>query len=288
MAQRIDLARLVKDILKHTGPMPAEEGVPRAHYQRSVRETWGMLEYLEQHIATEALSKAVLRRHMTQLFRMMLAQIIETFERFLKELAAVCVDHLAEFVLDKRFDEWQVRGGVLVAHFQAGTVGKALCESDTWLDCKDINDRFRKVLSDPFEMGGTFYAFPSGNQQPAEERPRFAILNTLWQVRHTIVHNVGVITRSDAVKFRLLTQEPVTSPCVIQPTRDDVRHTRRFLDESAEIVNRRVGERLAELLTTIRADQVAPFDAQERANLLTLQFGRALTLAGATGALLAT
>src|SRR5262249_4872759 len=147
-------------------------------------------------------------------------------------------------VLDKRFDEFQIRGGVLTAHFGAGTLGRALCESDTWLDCKDVNDRFRKMLAGHFG-GGNFYGFPPGTQQPAVERFRYPILSILWQLRHTIVHNVGVITPSDAVKLRVLTQEAVTPSRVLQPLRDDLRYVRRFLDESAQSINRRVGERLA-------------------------------------------
>jgi hypothetical protein len=283
--QRSDLGRMVRDVAQHTGPMPAESRVPLLHAHRATRDTWRMLEYLEQHLDTERLYQAVLRRHLTQLFRMMLVQLIEAFERFLKELAAVCVDHLAEFVLDKRFDEFQVRGGVLAAHFQAGTLGNALCESDTWLDCKDVNDRFRKILADPFEGPGSFSVFPSANQQPVGERHRYPTLSVLWQLRHSLVHNVGVITPSDAVKLRVLTQESVAAPSVIQPTRQDLRHATRFLNETAESVNQRVGERLAELLTSLRASRGLTFDAQDRADALTRQFNRVLSVAGAAGVL---
>jgi hypothetical protein len=275
---------MVKDSLQHTGPMPEEANVPRLHHRRVALDTWNTLRYLGRKIPAEGLYPAVLERHFIHLHRMMLVQVIEAFERFLKELAAVCVDHLAEFVLDKRFDEFQVRGGVLAAHFQAGTLGRALCESDTWLDCKDVNDRFRKLLADPFDAGA-FYVFPSGNQQPAAERFRYPIVSTLWQVRHTIVHNVGVITASDAVKFRALTQEPVPAPSILLPTRDDLRHVTRFLNESADSINERVGERLAELLTTLRTTQGLTFDPQQRANQVSRQFNRPLAVAGAMGVL---
>jgi hypothetical protein len=215
---------------------------------------------------------------------MLLVNLVQAFERFLKETAAVCVDHLAEFVLDKRFDEFQIRGSVLAAHFGSGTLGKSLCEADTWLDCKDINDRFRKLLADPFDAG-MFYVFPQQNQPPQAERFRFPIMNTVWQLRHTIVHNVGVVTHSDAVKFRLFTQEPVSSLRLLTPTRDDLRYVGRFLDETAKSVNRRVGERLAELLTTLHADHGATFVPQDRADRVTRQFNHPVTVAGAAGVL---
>jgi hypothetical protein len=281
---RTDLGRMVRDAVQHTGPIASEADVPLRHLRRVVLDTWTTLEYLERKIPTEGTYPAVVDRHFTRLHRLMLVQVIEAFERFLKELAAVCVDHLAEFVLDRRFDEFQVRGGVLAAHFHAGTLGRALCESDTWLDCKDVNDRFRKLLADPFEAG-TCYVFPSGSQQPAAERFRFPVVSTLWQVRHTIVHNVGVITASDAVKFRALTQEAVAAPGILLPTRDDLRHVTRFLNESADSINQRVGERLAELLTTLRTTQGLTFDLRQLADQVSRHFNRPLTVAGATGVL---
>ncbi len=65
------------------------------------------------------------------------------------------------------------------------------------------------------------------------------------------MHNVGVITQSDAVKLRLWAREPVASPRVLSPTREDIRYLKRFLDETAQDCNDKVGDRLAELLTTL-------------------------------------
>ena len=79
--------------------------------------------------------------------------LIETFERFLKEVAAECVDCLADLVVDDRFDVFnKIQGSNLASHFRAGTLGKALCESATWLDCEEINKRFRNILADPLAI----------------------------------------------------------------------------------------------------------------------------------------
>ena len=91
---------------------------------------------------------------------------------------------------------------------------------------------------------------------------------------------MGVITQSDAIKLRLLTKQPVESPRTLAPTRDDLRYLKRFLDETAELCNRRVGERLAELLTTIHATDPGLFDPDTVANEISLTFGIALTVAG--------
>ncbi len=108
------------------------------------------------------------------------------------------------------------------------------------------------------------------------ERERYETLGVVWQLRHTIVHNVGVITQSDAIKFRLL---------VRAPRRDDIRYLKRFLDETAERCNRRIGERLAELLTAIHASDPTLFLPQEVADLVTATFGFVLTVAGVAGTL---
>ena len=97
-------------------------------------------------------------------------------------------------------------------------------------------------------------------------------MSILWQLRHTVVHNVGLITHSDAVKFRLLSQEQVASRRILVPTRNDVRYVKRFLDETAGSINSRVGQRLAALLTTLRTNHGVVFDPQQRADQLTRQF----------------
>ena len=228
---------------------------------------------------------AALRTHMTRLHGMILVNLVETFERYLKEVAAACVDSLARYVLDDRFNAFHVRGSALAAHFGADTLGRSLCESATWLDCEEINDRFRKLLADPFQKDGRFHLFPRQNQDPASERWRFETLSIIWQLRHTVVHNVGVITQSDAIKLRLLVRAPVPSMQVLSPTRDDIHFLKRFLDETAEVANRRIGTRLAELLSTIHAGNPALFVPQEMADRVTQTFGFVLTVAGSPGRL---
>ena len=220
---------------------------------------------------------------MGRLNGMILVNLIETFERFLKEIAAVAIDYLAPFTLDDRFDEFPVHGSNLASFYGAGAIGKALCESATWLKCAEINKRFRKLLARPFH-DGDFYLFPGNNHNPPAERFRLPIMDLIWQIRHTMVHNVGVITQSDALKLRLLAKEPLlNSPRVLLPTRDDLRYLKRFLDETAQSCNQRIGNRLAELLTLLHGGDPTLFVAQEEANALSSDFGVSLTVAGIAG-----
>ena len=117
------------------------------------------------------------------------------------------------------------------------------------------------------------------------ERQRYETLQLIWQLRHTIVHNVGVITQSDAIKLRLLVRAVVPRMRVIAPTRDDIRYLKRFLDEMAERCNRSIGERLADLLTAIHATDPSLFVPKEVAYVVMRTFGFVLTLAGVAGTL---
>jgi hypothetical protein len=195
------------------------------------------------------------------------------------------VDHLADLIVDDRFNAFPVQGAALASHFGSASVGKALCESATWLDCKEINDRFRKLLSDPFKVG-EFYVFPKeGGQQPVAGQWRYEVMSLLWQLRHSAVHNVGVITKSDAVKLRVWAKVAVDAPRLLAPARNDIRWVKMFLDETAEDCNKRVGERLAILLTLIHTDAPGIFIPQAMADQVTATFRMVLQVAGATGVL---
>lgn len=211
-----------------------------------------------------------------------LERLLAAFERFLKELAATCIQHLAGFALDDRLDQFSTTGSAVVAHFESGTVGRALSESDTWLSCDTINKRFKKLLSDPFGAGQPFWIFPGSKQQPTAEVWRLPIMATLFQVRHTLVHNLGVLTGSDAARLRRLSRSPVDSDKVLSPTRRNFDHAKRFVDETAVSVNGRVAARLAELLTSLEADGYLTFDAQATAQELADAFQTSITVSGTT------
>lgn len=282
----IDLSRKIKDCLKHVQPLPPEADTPIAHYGRTSADLWNTMLYVERafDLAEDNLYQGVAERHLGRLNEMILVNLIETFERFLKEAAAACVEHLGRFILDDRFNVFGgIQGSGLASHFGTASLGKALCESSTWLDCEEINKRFRRLLSDPFQQGGSWFdLFP---KQPVAAQQKYETLSLIWQLRHTLVHNVGVITQSDAVKLRLWAKEAVDSPLVLLPTRDDIRYHKRFLDGLAEECNQRIGKRLADLLTTLHQSDPTLFDDQAKANEISLTFGTSLSIATKTGSL---
>lgn len=278
----VDFAATTASLLAHVADLPPEAATPLAHYKRASADAWNLVRYVERNVSRTPFYPASFARHTTRLNLMCLASVVSAFERLLKELAAVCVDELKDYVLDGRFDVYSVKGGAAVSHFAEGSVGRALCESYTWLSCDDINVRFRKLLARPDDKD-PFHAFPSFNQGPQSERRRLPIMATVFQIRHTVVHNLGTLTHSDAAKLRILLKAPVQAHKVLAPTRDDLRHLKRFLDETARSLNDRVGQRLAELLTALQAD--FGFEPQDKANALSGRFGRVLTVDGAAGVL---
>ena len=278
----VDYATRLKAILQSVQLLPDEAKAPILHYRRAVADVSGSLSYVDRLVAEKDRYQAVVDRHLGRLRGMALVNLVEAFERFLEEVASECVDRLSDLVIDDRFNEFPVQGATLASHFGSGSAGKRICESSTWLNCKDINDRFRKLLSDPLQTG-TFYLFPRDNQQPADQTWRHDLLSLIWQIRHTSVHNVGVITRADAIKLRVLSKSDVAAPRVLVPTKIDLRWLKAFLDDTVEVSNQRIGARLAELLTTIHTDSGGLFAPQAMADLLAGGFRVPLVVADMTG-----
>ncbi len=222
---------------------------------------------------------------MALLHRMVLVSLVEAFERFIKELAVVCVDAIAPITIDNRFDGFTASPGLLAIQFGAGSVGKAMCESDTWLSNHSINERFRHLLKSHFAEKSWDYLFPNTKQRPDTERERAKTLAILWQLRHNITHNTGLLTDSDARRLTLMVQRPVHAGVSINPDLRDLRYVKRFLVETAEHTNRRVGFRLATLLTERHAEDPGLFIPQATADETSVKFQMSLNVGGAAGIL---
>jgi hypothetical protein len=85
------------------------------------------------------------------------------------------------------------------------------------------------------------------------------------------------------MKFRLLVGGPVAPDRRLSPTADDLKYVKRFLKETADHTNQRVGQRLAHLLGQIHAADPALFDAQEMANEVSQRFTFSVTIDGHSG-----
>src|ERR1700677_1577895 len=96
----IDLREKILDILSHTEPLGPEAQSPISHYRLAVNSNFNLINYIEDHFVEGPYFPAIKADHMGHLRRFVLANLIETFERFIKELAAVCIDQLSGFVTD--------------------------------------------------------------------------------------------------------------------------------------------------------------------------------------------
>lgn len=258
-----------RDIPTHSIAPPLEADVPIQHYERSANDAWNLLLYVERNLNRTNVYQGALDRHLHRLQTMVLLSLVEAFERFLKELAAVCIDQVAELIFDDRLDVFTLKGQTAAAHFSEGSVGKALCESSTWLDCEEISKRFRRILALPNDPNkGSFYLFPGRSQQPPALRDRAETVEIIFQLRHTIVHNAAVITKSDAIKLSRLTKRQIESPRIFWPERADVWYVKLFLDDTANTMNQEVGKALADLLTVVHQSDPAVFTLADKAQRL--------------------
>lgn len=274
---------MVREALTHTSPLVAAADRPLVHFEDAASAGFSLIRYIGRRVRRQDSHAAVYDRHMGHLRRMVLAELLESFERFLKEIAAVCIDFLAPFAADDRFDEFVPKtSGHVAAFVNAQSIGKALCESDTWLRHETINRRFRRLLKLPFGEPWEFL-FPEGNQPPASEQQRAKTLAVLWQLRHCCAHNLGVMTASDSMKFRMLVGAPVAANCRLSPSTDDLRFISEFLSETAQSTNQRIGRRLALVLEHVHQADVSLFDAQTKADEVSRRFAFAVTINGCTG-----
>lgn len=279
----IDYKQEILDTVSNSGDLPPESSSPWEHYRRSANDAWNLVVYMERNVARVNHYSKPFDRHMSRLHGMVLANLVGAFERFLKELAVICVNELSEFSLDGRLDEFSLTASIAAAHFNIGSVGNALCEADTWLNRELINKRFRKLLADPF-ADGRFYVFPMTRQHGGsnDDMSRSQLISAIFQLRHTLVHNLGVVTESDAIKLRRILQSSIDGRKVLTPSSRNVRQIKRFLDESSKDINQRLAQRLAELLSLLQQENYLSIDPAAKAQSLATLFGVSVTVCGHT------
>lgn len=274
------ISQRIARIPEQVSELPTESASPIEHYKRSANDARNLVAYFKRQGTRANVYAGPFERHLVRLRSYAFLGLVQSFERYLKELAAACIDQVGPLVLDDRLSAYAVPSRAVAAHFQEEGLGRALAEGQIWLDTDAINKRFRRLLANPF-TDGDFNLLPRRRQGGDEEDRRRAI-DTLWQLRHSVTHNVSVITRSDAAKLRLLRREPVEAPKVVCFSDRDIGVVKQFLDELVEACNTRVAERLAELLTTIHADDNTLFVAANRADEVAQIMRTTVTVAGAT------
>lgn len=277
---------IVLGIPSQAGPLDSSSTSPIRHYKHLANGAWNLLHYVRRHLNDPAVAartyEAARTRHLDQLAGMSLLGLIEAFERFTKELGAVCVDSLGQRVVDDRLDVLEAKPSAVPHHFVAQSFGSALCESLNWSSCNLINERFRKILADHDNLIWAEFIFPSSKQAPEQRRRFLAPMQMAWQLRHVLVHNAGVITPSDAVKLRVLADQAVAGSRRLRPTKDEVFQVKLLLDEVATIVNVAIRDRLQVVLGGISTKTPTQAPSADDIQALAHAFDLPFTVNGVT------
>lgn len=278
----VDYKQEILNAISNSTDLPTESSSPLEHYRRSANDAWNLVVYVKRNVTKVNHYPKSFDSHRTRLHAMCMANMVGAFERFLKELSVVCVNNLKEFSLDARLDEFSLKGSVVAAHFNTQSVGNALCEADTWLNLDTVNKKFKKLLADPFK-DGSFYVFPMTTQHGMQVAVnRSQLIPAVFQLRHTLVHNLGVITESDATKLRRILQSPIEGNKVLRPSSWNVLQVKKILDEAAKDINGRMATRLAELLEKMHQENYLSVNPALKAQELASLFGVPVTICGHT------
>ncbi|MCO5166607.1 MAG: hypothetical protein M9894_09605 [Planctomycetes bacterium] len=279
---------LVLGIPSGAAPLDASSSSPIGHYKHLANGAWNLLVYVRRHLNAPPVVartyEAARTRHLDQLAGMCLLGVIEAFERYFKEVAAVCVDALGQRVMDDRLDVLEAKPSAVPQHFAARSFGSALCESLNWSSSALVNERFRRILADEDNAIWEEFPFPSPKQKPVARRRFHAPLQMVWQLRHVLVHNAGVISPSDAVKLRVLADEAVDGARRLRPTKNEVYQVKLLLDEAVVVVNSAVRDRLQVVLDGVCTKTPTVTPALHEVQRLASAFDLPFTVLGVSAA----
>ena len=85
------------------------------------------------------------------------------------------------------------------------------------------------------------------------------------------------------MKMQLWAKERVEYARILAPTRKDLNYLKQFIDETAELCNKRIGERLAQLLSTIHTQVPSLLIPQAKANRIASAFRMPLQVGKVVG-----
>ena len=253
--------------------------IPIKHFQTSVAHAVRFVDYLRDLKKKIPVYEKGFERHLKAISSLAFFQITAAFERLLKELAAVCVDEIAPLCTDDRLSRFSIKGEDAAPHIQDQTVGRALCESQLWHSVSEVNHRFRDVL-DSIDGKPAFILFDG--KAATGLCKEVQTLKVIFQLRHTIAHNLGSLTRSDAGKLQRLLGHRLDSPKELDIDRKHVFYLQQFLDPLAKEINLRIAERLGLVLTEFQTTSPTLIDHKDRSKGLAILFQVPFTISNHT------
>ena len=261
--------------------------IPISHFRNDAAHAVRFVDYLIDLRKKTLVYDKGFQRHLKAISSLAFFQIVAAFERLLKDLASICVDEVAHLCIDDRLSDFKISGQDAAPHIADQTVGRALCESLTWHDLKAVNDRFRKVLSSNPHCSklSDFHLFdmsPNNALNANSLRGQTTTLKVAFQIRHSIAHNLGTLTRSDGGKLQRILGRRIDSPKELDIDRKHVFYLQQFLSPMASEINQAVADRLGLVLTQFHSTSPSLIDAPERCQELAKLFLVPFTIAGHT------
>jgi hypothetical protein len=267
-----DFARYIRNI--PTRDLPDEAESPIEHFRLSALHAIRMVDYFINLKRKTSVYEAGFLNHLKGISSLAFFQVIAAFERFLKELAAECIDQVAPVCTDNRLKDFSIEGVDAFPHFRDQTLGRGLCEGLLWHNVEEVNNRFKTVLRSVVHPNPVFTLFD--DKVPNGLRSDTQTLRIIFQLRHTIAHNVGILTRSDASKLERLLNRRLSSPRELDIDRKHVFYLQQFLAALADELNKVIADRLGLVLTefhTVSSHLIDPSaKAQELASTFQVPF----------------
>ncbi len=259
--------------------------MPIEHFRYATAHALRMVDYMIDLGKRAEFYEKGFRRHQKGMSMLAFFQLVAAFERLLKELAALCVDEVAPLCTDDRLNRFSIRGADAAPHVRDQKVGRALCESQLWHDVNEVNLRFKDVLQlvkpNPSHKTQPEFKLFDENAKGSVRAERKSLL-VIFQLRHTIAHNLGTLTRSDGGKLQRLVSRKLDSPKELDIDRLHVYYLQRFLSPLGEEINHLISDRLGLVLTEFHADAPTLIDHQGRATELSKLFRTSFTISGFT------
>ena len=208
----------------------AVDGTPLERYEKLLKHQQNFLAWLDQrhNLLTEAnleiaaLSRATVtsgtaaaksetfRKYEAYSLQLVLLEAINGLETFYKSLFIELARAIGSYVPDSRI-KGTVDAKILWLHGAEVDPTSIIFESRLLHDCDRIDDVSQMLIA------AKYY----GPQQGPARQRRLLSLKCIFQIRHTLSHNSGVVTQSDSAKFALL-RYSVTPNQFIDPSKDDL------------------------------------------------------------------
>lgn len=195
---------------------------PKDHFLKLIKHQKSFLDYIEtRHEKLKALTSsnapsgrgprgakdATFRKYRWYSEYLVILDSINAFETFYKNSLINLGDILQDFVVPEEMKDRKIDARILWSITEKLSVSSLIFEQALFHDLDSIDECTQMLVRDKRYKQ---------NANPCPLRDRVKSLRIIFQVRHTLSHNNGLVTDSDAAKFRRIGYS-VTAKEVIDP-----------------------------------------------------------------------